>query len=120
VRPIPYKPSKVIEVFTHDKADENEGIVERVSDFRFAKKINKKKGITIFTGNLIPHEVKVGDRVLFPGKYLDDDRHTINGVAYRMIDADEIIAIIEAPQPEGFENPLTGEKTPDIHPILAS
>jgi len=118
VRPLVYKPSKTIEIVSIDRADENEGIVEAVSEFRFAKKIFKKKGITVFTGNLIPHEVKVGDRVIFPGKYLDDDRHNFNGVAYRIIDADEIIAIVEKPQPEGFENAITGERTPDHHPLL--
>ncbi len=123
VRPLPYKPSKILEFFTHDKAFENEGIVEAVSECQYAYRLKRdSKGRTVgreMTGITFPHEVKVGDRVMFPGKYVDDDTHTLNGVKYRYIESWEILCRVEADQPEGFDNPITGEKTPDdLHQML--
>ena len=117
VRQLPYKPSKMLEVVSVDKACENEGIVVALSPFRYGRK-RGKKGVWEHTGDTFPHEVKIGDRVIFPGSYADEDTMTFNGVKHRCIDSWDIQGIVDAPQPEGFENPITGEVMPDKHPLL--
>lgn len=121
VRQLPYKPSKVIEIVNTDNAFDNEGIVERVPDFVPAMKLIKSRGRVVgkeATGALLPCQVKIGDRVIFKSKYQDDDWQITNGVKYRYIDHDDILSIIEVERPEGFENPITGDKSPDKHPLL--
>lgn len=121
VRQLPYKPSAIIEVVDSDKAVENEGIVVALSPCRFGRKIIRERGKVAgweHTGATFPHEVKLGDRVFFPGSYQDSDTMTLNGVKHRCLDSWEIVGIMEAPQPEGFENPVTGEIQPDKHPLL--
>jgi len=115
VRQLPYRPSKIIDVFTIDKADENEGIVAALSPCRYGRK--RIKGGWEHTGVTFPHEVKVGDRVMFPGSYQDEDTVTLNGQKHRCLESWDIIGIIERDQPEHYEHPLTGEIMPDKHPI---
>lgn len=114
VRQLPYMPSKLIKAAgVTDKACENEGIVVALSPCRIAYKLKRdSKGRVVgqeATGATFPHEVNVGDRVIFPGKYLDDDVQFINGEKHRWIDGNEILGIVDADQPE-FEHPITGEK----------
>ncbi len=115
VRQLPYRPSKIIDVFTVDHADENEGIVVALSPCRYGRK--KKKGEWSHTGVTFPHEVKVGDRVFFPGSYRDEDTMTFNGVKHRCLESWDIMGVMTEPQPEHYEHPVTGEKLPDVHPI---
>lgn len=117
VKALPYKPSKVVEIFSHDRADETESIVVALSPFKYGRKYDKKKGWE-HNGLTFPHDVQVGDRVIHPGTYQDSDTMTLNGVRYRCLDPWEIVGIIHAEQPEGFDHPVTGEKLPEIHPIL--
>lgn len=117
VQPVPYKPSRTVEIFTIDKADENEGYVVALSDCKYGRKYDKKKGWE-HNAIIMNHDVKVGDRVLFPGSYQDEGVHRFNGVKYRTIDPWDIVGIIQAERPEGFENASTGEKTSEIHPLL--
>ena len=112
VRQLPYKPSKIIEAVSIDKAVENEGIVETLSPHRYARR-KTKRGWEM-TGAILPHEVKVGDRVIFPGSYQDDDVQYFNGEKYRYIESWDVCAIIHAEQPQGLDNPITGEKLPEI------
>lgn len=116
VRQLPYKPSKILEVFSVDKADENEGIVVAISPFRYGRRYSRGKGWE-HNGKVLEHEVKVGQRVFFPGSYQDEDTMTFNGVKHRCLDSWEIVGIMEAEQPDFFEDPLTGEKLEDKHPI---
>lgn len=116
VRQLPYKPSKSIEICSIDHADENEGIVVALSPFRYGRK-KGAKGAWEHTGDRFPHEVKVGDRVLFPGSYQDEDVMRFNGEKHRCLDSWEIVGVLTEAQPEGFEHPMTGEKLPDAHPI---
>ena len=116
VKQLPYVPSKIIEAAgVIDKAYENEGIVIALSDFRYGRK--RFKGGWEHTGDTFPHEVKVGDRVIFPGSYQDDDVQFINGEKHRYIESWDIMGIVNAPQPTELENPLTGEKINKV-PIL--
>ncbi len=115
VKQLPYKPSRILEVCSIDRADENEGIVVALSPHRYGRK--KRKGEWHQTGETFPHEVKVGQRVFFPGSYQDADTMAFNGVKYRCLDSWEIMGIMDAPQPEGFDHPISGEKMPDAHPI---
>jgi co-chaperonin GroES (HSP10) len=117
VRQLPYKPSKILEVCSIDKADENEGIVVALSPCRYGRK--KTRFGWEMTGHTFPHEVKLGDRVIFPGSYQDEDTTTFNGEKHRCLDSWSIVGIVHAPQPEGYNHPLTGEKLPDVHPIHA-
>ncbi len=116
VRQLPYKPSTIIEIPNMDYAFENEGIVVALSPFRYGRK-KHPKGAWEHTGHTFPHEVKVGDRVFFPGSYQDDDTMTFNGVKHRCLDSWDLMGVMDAPQPEGFNNPITGEKIPGAHPI---
>lgn len=107
VKQLPYVPSKIIEAAgVIDKAFENEGIVVAVSDYRFGRK--RFKGGWEHTGDTFPHEVKAGDRVIFPGSYQDDDVQFINGEKHRYLESWDIQAIIDAPQPTNLEHPVTG------------
>lgn len=109
VKQLPYVPSKIIEAAgVIDKAYENEGIVIALSDFRYGRKCFK--GGWEHTGDTFPHEVKVGDRVIFPGSYQDDDVQFINGEKHRCIDSWDVRGVINAPQPTELEHPVTGEK----------
>lgn len=117
VRQIPYKPSTLVEIVSFDKADENEGIVVALSAFRHGRR-KTRMGWEI-TADIFPHELALGDRVIFPGKYSDEDTLTFNGVKHRCLDSWEITGIVEKPQPEGFTNPLTGEVTPDHHILFS-
>ena len=117
VRALPYKPSKIIEVSTHDRADENEGIVVALSPCRYGRR--KTNDGWKHTGDILKHDVRVGDRVFFPGSYQDDDTMTFNGQKYRAIDSWELIGVMSAPQPEGFDHPVTGEKLSGDHPLIA-
>lgn len=118
VRQLPYKPSKLIEVPNIDFAYENEGIVVALSPFRYGRR-KTGKGSWEHTGDTFPHEVALGQRVFFPGSYADDDTMTFNGVKHRCLESWDIMGIMDAPQPEGFDHPITGEKLPDLHPIHA-
>lgn len=115
IEELPFKPSKVIECVSVDKADRTEGTVVALSPFRMGRK--KIKGGWEHNGIMMEHEVAVGDRVIFPGKYQDDDLVEVNRKRYRCIDSWDLVAKIEKPQPEGWEDPLTGEVKPDEHPI---
>lgn len=123
VRQIPYKPSRIVQLITIDKANENEGIVVALSPCQHLRKMKRDdKGRNVgydLTGATIPHELKVGDRVIFPGSYQDDDVQFINGEKHRWLVAQDILGIIDVQQPEGFENAITGEKSSDHHPILS-
>lgn len=119
VRQIPYRPSKILEVISIDKADENEGIVVALSPFRYGRKYSRAKGWE-HTGDTFPHEVKVGDRVFFPGSYTDSDTMTFNGVKHRCLDSWDIMGIMDAPQPTGYEDPFTGQMLPDKHPLIGA
>lgn len=116
VRQLPYKPSKTIEVISGDKADETEGIVVAVSAFRYGRR--RIKGGWEHTGDTFPHEVKVGDRVIFISKYADDDTLTLNGEKHRCLDSWEIVGVMTAPQPDYFLDPITSEKKTDEHPLI--
>jgi len=123
VRQLPYKPSTIIELVSRDKADENEGIVVALSPFRYGRKklganAGARRGEIVYTSETFPHEVALGDRVLFSGRYLDDDTMTFNGVKHRCLDSWEIVGILDKPQPEGYDSVITGEHTPDKHPLL--
>lgn len=118
VEELPYKPSKIIECLSGDRADATEGIVRALSAHKYGRKKIRKGGWEM-NGVLLPHDVKVGDRIVMRPKYVDDDLMTVNGKRYRVLDPWEIEAIIERPQPVGYEHPVTGEKLPDIHPIHA-
>ena len=119
VRQLPYKPSKIIQAVSIDKADENEGIVVALSRCQFGRKAkgSGKNRVYEHTGVEFPHEVKIGDRVFFKGSYGDEDVMTFNGVKHRCLNSFEIIGVMNAPQPEGLDNPITGEHLPDLHPI---
>ncbi len=116
VKELPYKPSKLIQVVDCDRAVINEGIVVALSDHKYARR--KVKGGWIMTGETLPHDVKVGDRVIFPGKYVQDDVIELNRVRHRVLDAWEIQGVLHADQPEGWEDPLSGELRPDTFPIF--
>lgn len=116
VRELPYKPSRLIQVVDCDRAVINEGIVVALSDHKFARR--KIKGGWEMTGTTLPHDVSIGDRVIFPGKYVQDDVIELNRVRHRVLDAWEIQGIVDAPQPEGWEDPLSGELRPDTFPIF--
>ena len=116
VEQLPYKPSKSIEVTTHDKADECEGIVVALSEHRYGRRYLPQKGWE-HTGAILPWEIKVGDRVLFPPTYQDEDVLHMGGKKYRSLNSWDIVAVIDKPQPTGFIHPLTGENLPDAHPI---
>ncbi len=114
---LPFKPSKILECISIDKADRTEGIVCKLSPCQLGRKYFR--GGWEHNAWTYPHEVKVGDRVFFKGSYQDEDTMTFNGVRYRCMDSHEIVGILDAEQPEGFDHPTTGEKLPDFHPLLA-
>lgn len=116
VRELPYRPSKILEVVSTDRADFTEGIVVALSEGKYARR-KTRKGWEM-TGTILPHDVALGDRVILRGSYQDDDLLTINGVKHRIMDPWEIEAIIEKPQPTGYEDPQSGEMLPDKHPLL--
>lgn len=123
IRQLPYKPSKIVQIFSGDRADENEGIVVALSPHRFGRKIlgekhGRRKGDTVMTNQVFPHDLKLGDRVFFRGSYQNEDTMTFNGVKHRCLDSWEILGVMDSPQPEGYENAVTGERTPDSHPLL--
>lgn len=117
VRQLPYRPSKILEVVSIDKADENEGIVAALSPCQYGRRKHGKRGWE-HTGDTFPHELQLGQRVFFEGSYADQDTMTFNGVKYRCLDSWQILGILEAPQPDYFENAATGERQPDQHPLL--
>lgn len=117
VRQLEYKPSSLIEIVTRDKADHTEGIVCALSPFRHGRK--RVKGEWHITADTFPHEISVGDRVIFPGRYQDDDTITLNGQLYRALDSWDIHGIITKDRPDGFTNPVDGTTTSDGHPLLA-
>lgn len=116
LKDLPYKPSLILEVIDHDNATRTESIVAAVGPYRHGRK-KTKDGYTI-TSDTFPHDVKVGDRVLHKATYQHDDYLEINRVRYRCIDPWEVLAILEKPQPTGFQDPITGEMKPDAHPLL--
>ena len=117
VKELPYKPSKILQVVDCDRAVINEGIVVSMSPHKFARR--RIKGGWEMTGKTLPHDVSIGDRVLFPGKYVQDDVIELNRVRHRVLDAWEIQGILHADQPEGWEDPLSGELRKDTFPIFA-
>jgi len=116
IEELPFRPSKTIELITHDVADRTEGIVAALSPCRFGRK--KTKGGWEHNGHTFPHDLKVGDRVIYLPKYQDDDIMHLNGKKFRCLDAWEIVGVLDAPPIEGYENPLTGMMEPDKHPLL--
>jgi len=116
VKQLPYRPSKIIQVLNSDKACENEGIVVAISPHRYGRK--RTRGGWENTHLKLDHEVQVGDRVLFPGKYQDDDVSHFNGVKHRFLESWEILAILDRPQPEGYTSVITGESTPEETAML--
>jgi len=117
IEELPFKPSKILECITHDRADRTEGIVVAIDSKRYGRKFSRKGGWE-HTGVQFDQDLQVGDRVIFRGSYQDDDCLTVNGKKYRAFSPWEIVAKIEAAQPEGFENPVTGEKMPGEHPMF--
>ncbi len=118
VQQLPFKPSKLIEVLSIDRADETEGIVVALSDCRYGRR--KTKGGWEHTGITFPHELHLFDRVVFEGCYQDDSFHRLNGVKYRTMDSWEYKGVIMADQPSGWEDPFTGEMLPDKHPLIGA
>ena len=112
VIPLVYKPSKILEVVSNDNADITEGYVASLSPHKFARK-KKGKGDWINTGVPIPHDVEVGDRVIFRPQYVTDDFIRLNAQEYRLLDAWDIYCKITADRTEGYVNPLTGDTTPE-------
>lgn len=105
IKQLPFKPSKILHVAGMvDRAYENEGEVVAISAYRIAcKLLRDSKGRVVgeeITGATFPHEVKPGDRVIFPGKYLDDDVQFINGEKHRWIEGNKILGIVDAEQVE--------------------
>lgn len=115
VEELPFRPSKIIQVISGDRADSTEAVVLRTSPKKYGRR-KIKRGAWEHNGELLDHDVKPGDRIIMRPKYVDDDLITLNQKKYRILDPWEIEAIIEAPQPT-FEDPITGEKLPDQHPI---
>lgn len=111
-----FRPSRILECISIDKADRTEGTVVAIDPVRYGRKV--KKGEWQHNGKTFEQDLKVGDRVLFPGRYADADRFTVNGKTYRSFSPWEIVAVIDKPQPEGYEDPKTGEMLPDKHPLL--
>lgn len=112
VQPLPYKPSKTIEVISDDNADIFEGYVVALSPHKFARR--KTKNGWEMTGQEIPHDVKVGDRVIFKPQYAQDDFVKLNGQDYRILDAWDIYCVVEADRPEGFQSVIDGSVTPEV------
>ena len=113
VQPLPYKPSSIIEVLSTDNADIFDGYVVALSDHQILPVFTgsgKKRKVTGYMH--APHDVAVGDRVIFKPKYAKDDFVQLNGQDYRILDSNEILIKFEEDRPEGFANPLTGEITP--------
>lgn len=105
VRQLPPVFSKIIDTSaSDDRANDNEGIVVKVSPHRFARRlVRNKKGNVIgfeYTGAKFEHDVKVGDRVVFRGKYLDDDVIRFNGIKYRNMDPWEFEGVMTMEQPQ--------------------
>lgn len=117
VEELPYRPSKIIECISIDRADRTESIVVAVDPVRYGRK-RVKGGDWEHNGMVFEQDLKVGDRVIHPGRYADADRFTVNGKTYRSFSPWEIVAVIEKPQPTGYEDPKTGEMLPDKHPLL--
>ncbi len=117
VEELPFRPSKILECITHDKADRTESMVVAIDTVRYGRKFDKKKGWE-HNGTTFPQDLKVGDRVIHKGTYQDDDCFSVNGKKYRSFSPWEIVAVIEKPQPEGYEDLKTGEMLPDKHPLL--
>ena len=115
VQPLPYKPSTIIELISSDNADIYDGYVVALSDHQILPVFTGRGKARKVTGYMnAPHEVQVGDRVLFMPKYAKDDFVQLNGQDYRHLNSNEILLKFseEADRPEGFENPLTGEIKP--------
>lgn len=105
VRQLPYKPSKIIEAAgVIDKAVENEGVVVALSPCRMAYKLKRDaRGRVVGrepTGVTFPHEVKIGDRVIFPGTYQDQDVMFFNGEKHRCLEPWDIQGILHKEQVE--------------------
>ncbi len=116
LKDLPFRPSRLLEVIDSDNAERTESIVAAVGPFRHGRK--RIKGGWTITQDTFPHEVSVGDRVIHKSTYQHDDYLELNRVRYRCIDPWDVIAIVDVPQPEGFEDPMTGEMKPDKHPLL--
>ena len=111
VLPLAYKPSKTIEVLSVDNADITEGYVASLGKCKYGRK-KKGKGWEI-TNQEIPHDVNVGDRVIFKPQYIDEDFITMNSQQFRVLDPWDIMCVVEHDRPDGFTNAITGEFTPD-------
>lgn len=117
IMPLPWKPSKIVEVVSNDKEMISEGYVVRTSPKRLARK-KTKRGEILSYGEGFEHEVRRGDRVIFKPHFQDDDHVVLNGQKLYNIDANDISGKFDVERPEGYENPITGEKQPDSHPLL--
>lgn len=109
VIPMPFKPSKNIEIISYDNADITEGYVAALSKCKLGRRRTKKGWEQ--TNHEIEHDVKVGDRVIFKPQYVDADFIRMNGQEYRILDAWEIYCVVEQARPDGYESVLTGDKT---------
>ena len=115
VQPFPYKPSTIIEVLSTDNADIYDGYVVALSDHQILPVFTGRGKARKVTGYMnAPHDVAIGDRVLFEPKYAKDDFVNLNGQDYRLLKSTEILLKFneDADRPDGFTNPLTGEVSP--------
>lgn len=117
VEELPFRPSKILECITHDLADRTDGIVVAIDPVRYGRR-RKRDGSWEHTGDTFEQDIKVGDRVIFPGRYAQEDCFHVNGKKYRTFSPWEIVAIIDRDQPTGYEDPISGEMHPDKHPLL--
>lgn len=116
LRALPFKPSSLIQLVDDDKANETESIVVALAPYKLGYR--KKKGIVeVLPDVRLEWDIKVGDRVIHEGCYQEDDKFSVNGEKYRVMDPWQIKAIIDRPQPEGYVLP-DGSKSPENHPLL--
>jgi len=116
VKPLPWKPSKLIDVVSNDRAMISEGIVTHLSDKRLAR-LRRKNGDIVSYGEGFEHEIKLGDRVVFQPVYQDDDYVELNGERIYFMDSWKIAGVITEDRPEGYQLP-DGSRSPETHPLF--
>jgi len=117
VQPLPYRPSRLFQVFSEDKADFNESIVVALSPHQYGRKWSRKAGWE-HTGITFPHELQLFDRIIHEGSYQDEGFMGIQGIKYRVLDSWDAKGILDKPWVTGYEHPLTGQMLPDKHPLI--